>query len=309
MSITHRTFFDDSDKLVMTSLAAAFAGDYLHVTDLPYRFSSWALDDPQNACLWQDQDGQLVAWAVLQAPFWTIDFTLHPAHAQLFPHLLAWAEQRALTCLGTPFGRPAWFVNLFSDQVERIHQLEAAGFTCQSDLGEDAWSKVWLRRPSSLPVASYRLPPGFVVRTLSGSSEVEAYVALHQAVFETKNMTPAWRQRTLQPPAYTPDLDIVVQAPSGRLAAFCIGWLRSTSDGVPVGQIEPLGCHPDFRRYALGRLALAEVLRRMQALGVSEIYVETDSYRDTAFRLYESLGFQVHRNVLIYSKNFLEDGG
>jgi ribosomal protein S18 acetylase RimI-like enzyme len=309
VSITHRTIYDDTDKLVMASLAAAFSGDNLHVIDLPYRLSSWALDDPQNTCLWHDQDGQLVAWAVLQAPFWTIDFALHPAHTQLFPQVLDWAEQRALACHNTPFDRPAWYVNIFSSQSERIRQLEAAGFACQSDVGQNSWSKVWLHRPESMIVAKTCLPPGFELRPLAGSSEVEAYVALHQAVFETKNMTVAWRQRTLQHPAYTPDLDVIVQAPDGRLAAFCIGWLGTVSDGRPVGQIEPLGCHADFRRNALGRLALAEVLRRMQSLGVAEIYVETDSYRDTAFRLYESLGFQLFRDVLIYCKEFHQEGG
>jgi len=48
------------------------------------------------------------------------------------------------------------------------------------------------------------------------------------------------------------------------LSASC--WLDSQGSEI-IGQIEPLGCHPDFRRYALGRLALAEGLRRMRAHG------------------------------------------
>jgi len=106
-------------------------------------------------------------------------------------------------------------------------------------------------------------------------------------------------QAHLQQSGYRPDLDVVVAAPDGSLAAFCIGWLHDNH-----GQIEPLGCHADYRHYALGRIALAEVLRRLQVARVEQIYVETDNYRDTAMKLYEHMGFEVIRDVWIYRKDF-----
>jgi len=54
----------------------------------------------------------------------------------------------------------------------------------------------------------------------------------------------------------------------------------------------------------LGRVALSEGLRRLQALGAQNIFVETDNYRNTAFRLYESFDFQVIQNVLVFRKNY-----
>lgn len=161
-----------------------------------------------------------------------------------------------------------------------------------------------MQRDAQEPIRQYPIPKGFTVRPLAGEGEIAAYVALHQETFETKNMTLAWRFRTLQHPAYTPDLDIVIAAPDGRLGAFCIGWLMREVGGDLIGQIEPLGCHPDFRRYALGRLALAEVLHRMQALGISSIFVETDNDRKTALALYKSLGFQVIQDVRVFRKNY-----
>lgn len=290
----------------MAELARRSAMDHLHVIDLPYRLSSWALDEPRNAHLWEDEAGGLIGWAVLQKPFWSLDFALHPNHTALFPALLAWADQRAREALETPYACPSLFINVFSDQTGRIKQLEQAGYACQADVGEDSWSKVWMKRPGSLPVRDYPIPVGFSVRTLAGESEVAAYVKLHRSVFETKNMTVEWRARTLRHPDYIPNLDVVVAAPDGRLAAFCIGWLcrDENSHGKLCAQIEPLGCHADYRRYALGRVALAEVLRRMRAYNVKDIYVETDSYRDTAFRLYESMGFEVFRDVLVFRKDF-----
>jgi hypothetical protein len=77
--ITQRRFAGDLDLREMAALARAFPIDHLHVVDLPYRLCSWALDDPENVGLWVDDNGQLVAWAVLQAPWWTVDLACSPA--------------------------------------------------------------------------------------------------------------------------------------------------------------------------------------------------------------------------------------
>ncbi len=100
-----------------------------------------------------------------------------------------------------------------------------------------------------------------------------------------------------------PDLGLVIAAPDGHLVAFCICWLDKCG-AEPVGQVELLGCHPDFRRYALGRVASAESLRRLQAHGTKKIVVETDNYRNIAFRLHESVGFRVAWEVMVYRKDF-----
>ena len=296
----------------MEALAREFRGDNFHVTDLPYRLSSWALDDPGNVRLWCDEIGRLLAWIVMEVPHYSLDFACRPEmEAALLPEMLAWADERSrshleMIPLGTPEGKPCWFVNVFADQPARLRTLEAAGFASQADVGENSWTKVFMQRPADLPVKEYRIPEGFVVRPLAGEGEVEAYVQLHRETFRSKIMTVDWRKRTLQHPDYIPDLDLVVAAPDGRLAAFCVCWLESHGS-EKIGQIEPLGCHADFRHYALGRVALAEGLRRLRAHDAKKIFVETDNWRNTAFRLYESVGFQVARDVLVYRKDYEND--
>ena len=305
MPIHQQPYAGEIDQRRMLALARQFPTNNVHVTDLPYRLSSWAFDDPGNASLWIDERQQLVAWAVLQTPFWAIDYAIHPdAERALHRDILAWADDRAGQVAGRPSGRSAWFVNVFTGQTERIRDLEAAGFTSQADIGEDSWSKVLMVRPGQMPVPEFRMPPGFVVRPLAGESEVEAYVELHQSVFESKNMTAEWRGRTLRQPDYAPDLDLVVAAPDGGPVAFCVCWLNQSDGSVQGGQVEPLGCHADYRRYGLGRIALAEGVRRLQAHGAQAIYVETDNYRNTAFALYQSLGFQVIEDVLVFRKDY-----
>lgn len=303
MTITQRSFATEQDKYQMSALARQCFGNNLHVVDLPYRLSSWALDNPENVALWFDENQELVAWAVLQSPFWTIDYVCHPENeADLHREILVWADQRAQRVQNTPYARSAWFVMVFSGQHDRIRDLEQAGFACQSDVGEDSWSKVLMRRSAQAPINVYKpRTSGFTVRALAGEKEVSKYVDLHQSVFESKNMTLDWRMRTLQHPDYTPELDIVIEASDGNLAAFCICWLDKHSMN---GHVEPLGNHKDYRQYALGRVALSEGLHRLQALGAQNIYVETDNYRNTAFRLYESFDFQVIQDVLVYRKDY-----
>lgn len=306
MKITQRTFSGATDLQQMAALVNAFPTDNLHVIDLPYRFSSWALDELQNTQLWVDEAGKVVAWVVMQTPFWAIDYACHPAvSAQLHPQLLAWADQRARQLLGSDFGRPIWFVNVFDDQHDRIHDLEAAGFACQSDVGENSWSKVFMLLSAEAEATTQRLPEGFTIRPLAGETEVDGYVQLHRSAFQSKNMSPEWRQRTLRQAQYRPEVDLVIEAPNGELAAFCICWFSQTGfDDQPAGQIEPLGVDEKYHRHGLGRAILSEGIRRLRALGAKQVFVETDNYRDAAMALYEAVGFRVHRNVLVYRKDF-----
>ena len=284
----------------MIALAAGFPDDNLHVVDLPYRLASWALDDPANVALWSDGRGQLAAWAVVQSPFWAIDIVTHPdADADLFPRALEWADERGRAARGSPHERSAWYVHTLADQEARLRALQAHGFACQADVGEDSWSRVLLRRAAATP-APPAVPPGFSIRPLAGAAEVEAYVDMHRAAFDTKNMTPEWRLRTLAAAHHVADADLVAVAPDGRLAGFCVGWLLPGEHAV--GQVEPLGVLWDYRELGLGAALLAECLRRLMACGAATVLVETDTYRTPALGLYESAGFEPMRDVLVYRK-------
>jgi ribosomal protein S18 acetylase RimI-like enzyme len=101
-----------------------------------------------------------------------------------------------------------------------------------------------------------------------------------------------------------PALDLVAVSPDGGIAAFCICWLGASPGRPPRGQIEPLGVAPAYRRSGLGRAILEEGLRRLGSHGAEEVFVETDSYRNAAYGLYESVGFRVIRDVLVFRKNY-----
>jgi ribosomal protein S18 acetylase RimI-like enzyme len=288
----------------MAALTRQYAKDYLHITDLPYRFSSWALDEPENTRLWFDENQELVAWAVMQTPFWTVDYGINAKlTGSLLPEVFSWADKRAQTSLHSAYGHPAWFIMEFADQAERIRELERFGFADQSNVVEDPWSKVLFRRPASLPITPVKSKAGFTIRPLE-KDEVQKYVELHRSVFESKNMTLEWRTRTLEHPDYRPELDLVIESPSKELVAFCVCWFDKYR---MTGQIEPLGCREDFRRQGLAQLVLSEGIQRLQSLGVKDIFVETDNFRNAAFQFYQDFGFEISKDVLVFRKDYNDD--
>jgi ribosomal protein S18 acetylase RimI-like enzyme len=310
MSLRQRSFRGDADWAAMAAVVEAQPADHLHLIDLPYRLCSWAFDDPANAALWEDPAGAVRAWAALQTPFWSIDYAIDPAApAGILQALLAWAAQRARALLGTPFARPAWFV---SSPTGHAHnpELEAAGFRSQANVGPNSWSKLLFRRDALPAPARWALPEGFQIRPLGGRAEVEAYVSLHQAVFASANMTVAWRRRTLEHPAYRPELDLVLVDGEGQLAGFCVGWFSAQGPGrAPAGQIEPMGVRADLRGRGLGQALLSTCLGRLIEAGARSLLVETDNYRDAAFGLYRAAGFAIAREVVVYRREVEEADG
>ena len=310
MNYTRRAIRLPHDNDILLDVIRQHPERHPHVIDLPYRLSSWALDEPDNGAIWLDQAGKAQAWAVLQSPFWNIDLAVRdaPSTPGIYSQVLAWAEQRALELAGTPSGRPCWFVLALEDQVDEIQALESAGFACQTDVPEDPWVRVQLLRPLPGSPGGAGAPAGFHIRPLGGPDEAAAYTRLHRAAFGSDNMSEEWRRRTMARPDYCADLDLVAEADDGRLAAFCIGWYHPQGvGGGPAAQVEPLGVHPDFQRRGLGSALLAELFRRAARRGARQVYVDCDDYPDgPAFGLYHSAGFEIHRKIAIFRKDFPE---
>jgi len=211
---------------------------------------------------------------------------------------------RAQAGVSSALGRPMWFAYAFSDQSGVIDVLEAAGFESQAAAARP-WSMVLMRHdPAALAVPS-ALPAGFTLRPLRALSETAVYTALHRAVFNSDSMTEEWRRTVLEHPSYDAELDLVITAPDGQLAAFCVGWLSTAGpDGRASGQIEPLGVDSRYRGCGLGRVIADECVRRMYAKRACDVYVETDSHRDAALGLYETVGFAVQRSIIVFRKDY-----
>lgn len=267
-----------------------------HLIDLPYRLGSDALADPANWREWHD-GGQLRAWAIWQQPWISLDYAIDP-DAGLEEEVLSWGLARFRE-MARHHGRALdYYVDAREDDAPRIALLERLGF---------AWDPqgilLHLVRTLSAHPTTSPLPAGFTSRALLDGDDVARVVDLQRLAFDSTNMTVEWRQRIRRLPQYTPGLDLVIVAPDGALAAFCIGWLRRDAAGV-AGQIEPMGVHPAYHRLGLGRAILTEALRRMQAYGATTAHVECYGANTAGYSFYRRAGgFALDHTIRRYYRN------
>src|SRR5215510_8469480 len=97
MTMTLRPYEGQLDRDRMLQLVYQFPDDHLNVVDLPYRLSSWALDVPENVCLWEDESGALAAWAMVKTPWLSLDYALRPDAHDLETEIVLWAVERCQT--------------------------------------------------------------------------------------------------------------------------------------------------------------------------------------------------------------------
>ncbi len=250
-----------------------------HTLDAPYRACSWALDAWANVWMHEAAPGQQRAWAVVQGPWHTLDYATHPDHtATLWPELWAWAQARART-IATRRGKPlTLFVEVHPDHPV-AHQVVAGA-------AQVAYHRPHLVCPLNAAPPASPAPAGFTVRPLRGEAEAAAYVAVHRAAFNSTNMTLEWRQRTLLHPAHVPALDLVAEAPDGRLAGFVMGWQLGSAV-----MVEPLGILPEFHQRGLGRALVTALKQAALARGARTLHVEPYDNDTPALAFYRALGF------------------
>lgn len=281
MPMKRSAWRDEADLPRILDLVRGMPLAYRHVIDLPWRLGSLDLTEGRDAVFWENDDGRLVGFAACHHPWAALDFFILPGNeAQaIAADLFAWANAR--------FYEKNWpypyLVEFRDDDQERQTLAEAHGFQSV----EDHYTLFQHTLNDLPPVPA--LPSGFALRTLAGEQEAAAYAEVHRAAFESNWMTPEWRARTIRNPAYRPELNLVVTAPDGSFAGFCVGWFEPARQAA---QIEPFGVHPRFHQQGLGRILLLEILRRFKEQGATRAFVETDLDRTPARRAYEAVGFQ-----------------
>lgn len=286
MTITRHPFRGEADMPCILDLVDSMPLTCPHVIDLPWRLSSPAINEGRDAAFWQDSGGQVVGFTAWQYYWAALDFFILPGPQQpdVEVDLFAWADGRFRERdeeRGQPL--PYW-VEFQDDDQARRQLVEERGF-----LHDEGDRCVLLQHALADLAPVPTLPTGFMLRPLAGAQEAAAYAEVHRAAFESTSMTPEWRARTIRMPQYRSELELVVTAPDGSLAGFCIGWL------VPerrVAQIEPIGVHPRFQRLGLGRILLLEMLRRFKAQGASSAIIEPYTGNAPIHRACEAVGFQ-----------------
>jgi mycothiol synthase len=280
------------DKI--TEFTHRYPSACFHTIDMPYRLCSPAAQDPANCKLWMDESGEVLGFGLTQLPFSSLDWAVRPGNEALQTEIVAWGVERLQEIAHQ---RGEGFGYLLDSRTDNDPIAQEHGFVL------DDWHIRNLDLSFDQPAQSASTPSGFHIRPLYGDAEVAAYVALHRAAFDTRNMSVEWRARTLSHPTYQPQLDLVAEAANGRLAAFCIGWLGEIN-GEVVGQIEPVGVLPEFQRQGLGRAILRHSLQRFYKLGAKRVLIDAESHNLSSKHLYEASGFREATTTYKYFRQF-----
>jgi len=265
----------------------AHPADQPHVLDQPYRLTSYSVEDPRNYAGWVDAQGRLRAFGLMQEPFAELDWAVHPdlAGTDLADAVLRWGLGRAQALANAahwPFTFYVWDTPAAAASLRRLAPALAPSERTLM-IGRLALTPDRLRPP--------RLPEGFTLRALAGPADDAAYVALQQAAFGTRKMTPAWRQRMGHTAAFNPALNLAVVDPAGELAAASLGWVGP--DGA-AGQMEPGVTHPRYRRIGLMQAVLQEAFNRLAAMGVRTVDISWIGSNTPVGPLLSGLGFTPH---------------
>jgi mycothiol synthase len=239
---------------------------------------------PEVISLWEDE-GQMVAMLNPDSPGEAY-FQVHPAYQQqgLISEMLDVAEERLPKTREDGQRELLAWVNENDTLTKEL--FNARGYARSKYKAEHMRQRFF-----STPVPAIVLPSGYSVRALGDESELPARSWLSWKAFHPDEPNEdyqgwEWYRNIQRVPLYRRDLDLVVVAPDGELAAFCTVWF---DDVTRTAVFEPVGTHPAYQKRGLGKAVMAEGLRRAERLGATLATVS--SYGDGAHALYASMGF------------------
>jgi mycothiol synthase len=260
---------------------------YVHVGDLNWWLFYLNQSDKRQETifLWQE-DERIIGWSLLSPRFQAFDIFVRPdLSTESLLYMTEWTEQRLVDVLGQSVGN-IYTIWIAEDDAARIHLLKSRGFRQEASYLQ----LMQIDLNASLPAPA--LPPGYAVHPVTREEEAEKRAAVAHAAFVSSKVLDEYVQdyrHFIQSAAYPNGWDIVVTAPTGQFAAFCLCWLDHVNK---AGYLEPMGTHPDFRQQGLGKAVILAALGRMQQAGMESASVCVEPDNHAAQRLYTSAGFQ-----------------
>jgi mycothiol synthase len=172
------------------------------------------------------------------------------------------------------------------------HGDHPAARALAASYGWDRVRELWvMRRPSSVPLATWTAPSGVMVRGFEAGDEAEV-LRVNAAAFASHPEQGALdldglRERMAEPWFSPAGLITAWDAETGRLLAF--HWTKQ-HDGAS-GEVYVVGVDPAAQGRGLGRLVTLAGLDHLVSLGVAEIHLYVEGDNAPALGLYSGLGF------------------
>lgn len=235
-----------------------------HVGDLAW----WSRETDARRRLWRaGREG--VAWGWISGNDLSFHVRADRRGAGYEDDILRWFD-----------GPSAWALDR---DAAKVAALERAGFSAVPRQGFHHL----VRDLDHLPQPS--VPPGYEIRHVT-DDDIRRRVAAQRAAF-TSTMTEEKYGRLRRTWPYRETLDVVVEAPDGSFASFCLAWLDEENR---AGELEPVGTHPEHQRRGLATAASLEALQRLRNAGadVCVVYAADRPDYSAPLGLYTGIGFQ-----------------
>ena len=304
MTLITRPYTDNDLPLVQRSLAEWIQEQghdtgYCHVGDIPHRIYNGirgrvAFDRAVSVTV--SDDDQLLAFSLCQPFYNSFDVFINPRHrgGRVERDLLHQACQITRQLMDDHDREDK---SVCSD----VQENDTVRAEILLDLGFEA-GRNWINdteRTLSDPIAEVKAPDGFVIRP-STSEDYAQLAAVHSGAFNSSWTPEIYRDEVMTKPGYEAEREMVVVAPDGRFAAFCIYWIDTLNK---VGLFEPVGTHSDFQRKGLARALMNHTMRIMRDLGMEWAHVGHETDNPASTNLYASLGFKTKKRTFEYTKN------
>ncbi len=291
MAIQSRPFASEADYAKMRDLLIdgfAISDPPVHSTvgctigDLDWwRWTANPGDGLQNAQLWFDDDDLIaIAWPGVGQ----VDLLAHPSHREVEPLMLEWMEDQPLARSVDKDGRSRIRTWSYDGDPERIENLRRAGYQRTDE------ALCFRQRADLTNIPAPEIPDGFRIRNVLGEQDLERRVDVHRDAFSPSKMTVEKHRNVMRSATYRAELDLVVEAPDGAFAAYCLVWFDERNR---FGIFEPVGCHSTYRQRGLTKAVMLEGMRRLRELGATRAFVNNLLGAKPASALYESVGMRV----------------
>lgn len=306
MNIPPRIYRDTSDLQKMCALLQAGCADqitnayYAHPGDLNWWLFNWL--DGQNPWhhiyLWDAPDNpeRLLGWGLL-FPWGAFDVFVLPelCDSTWATDVNIWMEEKSAEMARKQGHTHLLRMNVAETDKHLREHLRGRDF---QHIPEDMLAmRLSLEHDLPQPI----LPDGYMLRPIEETNAFSRATAQHAAFHSVKPLQDYFQiyRNFMTSPGYPKGCDFAIIAPDGRAAAFCIVW----SDPVNgIGQIEPVGTHPDFQRKGLGRAVMLAGMRHLQSLGMRSVRICVLTDNPAAVKLYESVGFRTVNKLLLHQK-------
>ena len=220
-----------------------------------------------------ERDGRIVGWAGVTDGDLVVQAS--PDDLDAAPALLNWAIEQAAD--------EALSIVVFHGDRGLQELVTESGFTRRE--GPSVLRGMFRKAKPEGPV----LPEGYRIRGMRHGEEDER-VAIHRAAWRpatmpwpdgstysvdpalTSRFTHAHLEQVRRAWLYQQQLDLVVEAPDGTLAASCTAWWDPANG---CAEIEPLGVAPEHRRKGLATALCMEVCAQVAIRGGIEVFINT----------------------------------